>query len=383
MEDFRIEVPPRADSLETVNMLLKHMVEIGGSDMFLLGSGEVWVSRYGRKYKLTNRRLSDNEVQSLLGRIYNINAPSMLGSAKPIDTSYEFYTEQQNGDEYLRTRYRFRVNAVGCLRNSRNSLTITMRTIPSTPPHWEKYGIEKEIIDITRNLDQGLILMVGATGNGKSTALGAILRDRVEGPNSHTNFVTIEEPIEFVYDEVPTPTALITQMQVGLDVESFYHGVKNSLRMAPNVILVGEARDFETVQAALSASMTGHTVFSTVHANDIPSTFQRLVYAYPGNMQTQAKLDVLQPMSLIMAQRLIPTVDGRRTACREICSFDQADKERLLAAKDMAAEAFKLVESKGKPMVVDAYQKFKDGIISEETYKRMELNYNATKKELI
>lgn len=379
--DYTVEIPPRADNVQTLELLLKKMVTIGASDMFLLGSGEVCATLYGRVVRLTRRRLSDTEVMQLLSLIYNTSAQSLLGSQSPIDTTYEFYDQPTNSEDH-RKRYRFRVNAVGCLRSSRDSLTVTMRTIPSAPPPWQQYGIEPEVIEITSKLVQGLVLMVGGTGHGKSTALASILRERIEGPDKHSVLVTIEDPIEFTYDEIFAPAAIITQMQIGLNLKSFYHGVKNALRMAPKVILVGEARDFETVQAALSAAMTGHTVFSTVHSNDVASTFQRLVYTYPGNMQNQAKLDVLQPMSLVMAQRLVPTVDGKRTALREILTLDQADKNRLLEAKDLPSEAFRLLDANGKPMVASALEKYKEGLISRDTLKMIELNYSSVKAEL-
>lgn len=379
--DYVVEIPARADNVHTLELLLKKMVTIGASDLFLLGSGEVCATLYGRVVRLTRRRLSDTEVMHLLSLIYNTSAQSLLGSQSPIDTTYEFYDPPKNPEDPPK-RYRFRVNAVGCLRSSRDSLTVTMRTIPSAPPPWQQYGIEPEVIEITSKLVQGLVLMVGGTGHGKSTALASILRERIEGPDKHTVLVTIEDPIEFTYDEIFAPSAIISQLQIGLNLKSFYHGVKNSLRMAPKVILVGEARDFETVQAALSAAMTGHTVFSTVHSNDVASTFQRLVYTYPGNMQNQAKLDVLQPMSLVMAQRLVPTVDGKRTALREILTLDQADKNRLLEAKDLPSEAFRLLDANGKPMVASALEKYKEGLISRDTLKMIELNYSSVKAEL-
>lgn len=381
-DEFIVTIPPRADNLETVNLLLEHMVNINGSDLFLLGSSEVWCSRYGRKVKITNRRLSDNEVKSLISVIYNQNAPSMLGAGQPIDTSYEFYREKIDGFNHERIRFRFRVNAVGCLRGGRKSLTVTLRSIPSNPPHWEDLGIEPIIMETSRTLDQGLVLVVGATGNGKSTLLASILRDRIEEPDSHTNLVTIEKPIEFVFDEVNKPTSFCTQLQIGSDVNSFHEGVVNALRMAPNVILVGETRDLETTQASLEASMTGHGVFSTVHANNVPETFQRLVYVFPEDMQNQAKIDILQPMRMIVAQRLIPTVDGGRTAIREYMIFEQKHKEIMLESGNFAAAAFKMVHDEGRPMIEDATEKYREGIISEEWFKRIQSNYAALKDSL-
>lgn len=380
--EYLYPIPPRADNLQVVNNLLEHMVNIKGSDLFLLGNEYAWVSRFGRLVRVTSRKLSDTEVKNMLAMIYNQNAPSMLGAGQPIDTSHEFVIESQEGTTFSRQRFRFRVNAVGCLRNGRKSLAVTMRTIPTMPPHWEKYGVEREIIDVTRGIDQGLILVVGATGNGKSTLLASILRDRVEGPNSDTHLVTIESPIEFVYDEIDTETSFVNQLQVGSDIPSFHKGVENALRMAPKVILVGESRDLETVQASLMASMTGHAVFSTVHANSVPETFQRLVYVFPEEMQQQAKMDVLQPMKMVVAQRLVPTVDGGRTAIRELMIFDQQDKDSMMGAGNIAAQAFRLVDSHGRPMILDAQEKFKQGIISEETLKRVEANYTSMKEQV-
>lgn len=384
-DEFILKTPPRVDNIDFVNKMLEHMADINGSDLFIMGSSEVFCSRYGRKVRITDRKLTEGEAKNVISAIYNSNAMSFLGAGQPIDCSHEFYVEKKmGGDEmsFSRKRYRFRVNAVNCLREGRISLTTTIRSIPTDPPRWDVLGVEKDIIDVSRNLDQGLVLVVGATGNGKSTLLAAILRDRIEDPEGNVNLVTIEKPIEFVYDSIPKPSSFITQLQVGQHIHSFHEGVVNALRMAPNIILVGETRDLETTQASLEASMTGHGVYSTVHANNVVETFQRLVYVFPQELQTQAKVDILQPMRMIVAQRLVPTVDGKRTAIREYMVFDQQHKDRMLASKNFIAESFKLVSDHGRPMIVDAQEKYADGIISEATFKRIQANYAALKESM-
>ena len=379
-KEFILDLPPRIGSSQDAERLLEHMVNIGGSDLFLLGGTEAWVSRYGRKVPITSRSLSDTEVNALVCAMYNNNASSLLGAGRQINHAYEFFRDISDDDFIGRKRFRFRLNAVGCTRYGRKSLTLTLRTIPSTPPHWEDLGIEKEIIELTRNLDQGLVMVVGATGQGKSTVLASILRDRIERPGSNTNLVTIEAPIEFVYDDIKTVDSLCTQLQVNQDVMSFEEGVENSLRMAPDVILVGEARDFETVQASLQASISGHGVLSTAHVNTAPETFQRLVYVYPQNMQQQARIDIVQPMRMVIAQRLIKTLDGKRAAMREIMMLDQDDRDRLMGSPNISSEAFKILESKGKPMIESALKLFNDRLISEEELRRIEMNYKTMKE---
>jgi Tfp pilus assembly protein, pilus retraction ATPase PilT len=379
---FAIDVPPRVTEESTLNEILLHMENIGGSDLFLMGGSEVWMSLYGKKVRATRRRLTDKEVVALIQVIYGSNAPAKLGTGTPIDTAHEFKEEIEKDNNIEIKRHRFRVNAVSCLRGGRQSITITMRTIPTTPPSVTTIGVEEDILRACRNSDQGLILVVGATGNGKSTLLSSILRDQLEDKDGHRNLVTIESPIEFVYDDIKKPNSFITQLEVGRHVESFNGGVVNSLRMAPSTILIGEARDFETVSSAMEASVTGHVVFSTVHANSVAETFQRLVAVFPEEMQNQARYDLVQAVKLVVAQRLLPTVDGKRTAIREYLILDQDIKDYLIKADNLASAAFEMVERRGRPMMADVKKKFEQGLISPELYERQRINYEREKISL-
>lgn len=373
---YAIALPPRVNGEDSLNELLLNMEKVGGSDLFLLGGSEAWMKLHSKKVRVTKRRLTDKEVFAILQAIYGSNAPAKLGTGTPIDTSHEFKTETNTEFDVDISRHRFRVNAVSCLRSGRQSLTVTLRTIPTTPPTVGEISVEDEIINTCRTADQGLILIVGATGNGKSTLLASIIRDQLEDTNGHRNIVTIESPVEFVYDDIYKPNSFMTQMEVGRHVESFDKGVVNSLRMAPTTILIGEARDYDTVSAALEASVTGHVVYSTVHANSVAETFQRMVSVFPEEMQGQAKYDLLQAIKLVVAQRLIPTIDGRRTAIREFLMLTQEIKEEIIKSDNMAEAVFRMVELYGKPMMKDVEEKFKSGVISEDVYNRQKLNYN-------
>ncbi|MND11574.1 Twitching mobility protein [compost metagenome] len=379
VNEFIVDIPPRIDS-SILNSLLLHMENIGGSDLFVMGGSPVWVSRFGRKVQITKRAITDKETLIVLEGIYGDNAAAKLGTASPIDTSHEFKEEivSENGNVDVK-RHRFRVNGVSCMRGGRQSFTITMRTIPTSPPTVAQIKVEDAILQSCRSSDQGLILVVGATGNGKSTLLASILRDQVEDPNGHRNLVTIEHPIEFVYDDVEKPNSFITQLEVEKHIKSFHAGVVNSLRMAPTTILIGEARDYETVTSAVEASVTGHVVFSTVHANSVAETFQRLVSVFPEEMQNQAKYDIIQALKMVVAQRLIPTVDGKRTAIREYLVMNQQIKTYLVESTNLASAAFKMVEKYGRSMMQDVEDKYRDGIISSEVYERQRVNYEIAK----
>lgn len=373
--DLTIDVPPRINDESVLNEILYHMECNKGSDLFVMGGEHIWMTHYSKKAKVTKRRISDKEVISIIQSIYGSNAPSKLGTGEPIDTSHEF--RRSNDDDDILERHRFRVNAVSCLRSGRQSVTITLRSIPTMPPSITDLNVEQDVVDTCRSADQGLILVAGATGQGKSTLLASIIRDQLEDPNGHRNIVTIESPIEFVYDDIIKPSSFINQMEVGRHIQSFHRGVENTLRMAPTTILVGEMRDQETTSAAVEASITGHVVFSTLHANSVAEIFQRLVSLYPKELQPQAKYSLVQSSRLLIAQRLIPTVDGRRTPIREYLPLDQAVKDELLSAVNVTTTAFKLVEKRGHSMMVDIEEKYLQGIISKETYDRQKLNYNT------
>lgn len=379
--EYAIDLPPRVDGEDSLQSLLNQMTQSGGSDLFLMGGSDIWMSIYGKKARLSKRRISDSDAFKLIQHIYGDNAKTKLGASSPINCSYEFKKDVPGEDGRKKIeRHRFRVNAVGCLRSGRRSLTITMRTIPTTPPSVKAMGVEQEIIDVCRQSDQGLILVAGATGNGKSTLLASILRDQVEDPDGHRNLVTVEEPIEFVYDDVEKPNSFITQIEIGQGVNSFAEGVRNSLRMAPTTILIGESRDLETIKASVDASITGHVVFSTLHANSAPESLQRLISAFDEDSQEQAKMDILQALKMIVAQRLVPTTDGKRTAIREYLIFDQDMKDKLAASKNMNALLFEFMEQHGKPMIKDIEQKYADGIIAEDVYLRQKFNYERGKE---
>lgn len=366
-------LPPRLSTKVHLDMMLEMLVASKGSDLFVMGNDFAWMHVNSKKVRVTSRVLTNKEVSDILNDFYGINATAQLGAPQPINTDLEFKEDIGNGNKPI--RHRFRVNAVYGKKHGRLSTTIVIRSISANPPKAEDLDIAPEILDTCVMSQQGLILVVGGTGNGKSTTLAAILRYLLEKQDSNKHIVTIEEPIEYVYDNVVSRTSFINQLEHGRCVSSFSEGLKNSLRMAPTDILIGEARDFETISTSIEASVTGHNVYSTVHANNVAETIQRMVSAFPEALQFQGQQNLVQALKMIVAQRLVPTVDGKRVALREYLVFDKEIKDRLALSKSIATDAFKMVKAHGVTMVQDAEKYHAMGKISDETLKQIRLNY--------
>jgi defect-in-organelle-trafficking protein DotB len=305
---------------------LVHAVSLGASDITIQPDLPLIAEIYGQNYPLTRRTLSDHEVQQLLASIYGTNAIAQLSSGEDVDKLFQYSPERGKN-------FRFRMNGTSIALPGGDGLQMTLRSIPSIPKSLDELGIEQSIRNALAP-KQGLVLIVGATGSGKSTLLAAQIRELLGNADPH-KILTYESPIEFVYFDVPWRNATIAQTEIPLKLPSFERGVRNALRRKPSVILVGEARDKETVRAAVEASMTGHLVYTTVHANGVPEAIKRLVNVFePGERHAMA-FDIIDNMRLIVAQRLEPSLDGKRVALREWLEFSQSFREQLM---DMTTE---------------------------------------------
>lgn len=377
-EKYLIEIPSALSNEDDVNKILVFADDNGVSDVFIRSDDHIWASLHGRKVPLTKRKLSNNEVKVILNQINGAHSFSYLSEGSTIDRSHDF--EMSSTDENSRVRrrrYRFRLNATSYLSYGTVGVIMTFRSIPTTVPELAKMDVEDDIVRCATQTDQGLILVCGATGNGKSTLLAGIIGSMLQDPNGHRNIITIEKPIEFVYDSIEKPTSWITQSEVGQSLKSFAHGVENALRMAPNTILVGEARDYETISSAINASMTGHTCFSTVHSNTVPETIPRMVGAYPAELRDQAKNSLNDAMKMIIVQRLIPSADGKRVALRSYLEFTDEVREVIaITPLDQITKRIReLTNEKGQSMVESARKHLEAGRITKEWFERVRVNY--------
>tara|TARA_B100001245_G_C22894429_1_gene431543 strand:- start:6792 stop:7943 length:1152 start_codon:yes stop_codon:yes gene_type:complete len=367
-----VVIPARMSGIEDLNFLLDHLVKSGGSDLFLCGDDYAWIRKNSKLVRVTKRVITAKEVMDMLVSFYGINATAKLGMPEPIDIDLD-YKEKISANRVI--RHRFRVNAVYAKINGRLVPDLTIRSIASQPPSASDLGIEDEVLKICKNSQQGLFLMVGSTGNGKSTTLAGIIRYMVEDESANRKMVTIEKPIEYVYEDIDKPSSIIRQFQVGQCVSDFSEGLRNALRQDPDDILIGEARDLETISLATEACVTGHFVLSTVHANSVSETIPRMTNPFEPSMQHKIQQDLIQAMQMIVAQRLVPTLDGKRTALREYLIFTPEVKMILSKSKNIAQDVKRLTFELGVPMFKSALNAYEDGKISKETLEKIRFNY--------
>ncbi len=362
MNEFLYPQEPIRLNIDILNEMLIHCVKLGASDITLQTNEAIIAEVFGRLKKVSRRRLSNTEVSDVLNAMYGPNATALIMSGKDIDTHYEIRPNRTD-------RYRFRINGTGCQVEGHDGIQITARTIPTDPPTLDSMNLPSNILDAVTP-EQGVVYVTGATGSGKSTLLAAIIRSIAEDAESNRKILTYEAPIEFVFDNVEKISSIVSQSEIPRHLPSFAAGVRNALRRKPRLILVGEARDPETIGAVMEAAMTGHPVYTTLHSNSVAETIRRLVITFPPEERQGRTIDIIETVRLVISQRLVPTVDGKRVALREYLIFNEEVRDILLETDilNITQVVRKLVREHGQTMEADANEKLKVGVITERQY---------------
>ncbi|MCR5662587.1 MAG: PilT/PilU family type 4a pilus ATPase [bacterium] len=270
------------------------LTELGGSDVHFASNVAPTIRVNGILHQLPEEPLSEIDIEDMMREILPINEYRRLQKEKNIDFALDYGTPEEGGP------WRFRGNAY----YQKNGPNIVMRYIRNEVPTLESLGLPADLARLTKH-HQGLVLATGQAGCGKTSTLAALINLINEDRPVH--IITVEDPIEFVH----TPKrALINQRQVGRDVESFALALKGALREDPDVILVGELRDLETISLAITAAETGHLVFGTLHTNSAAKTIDRLIDAFPIDQQAQIRTMLSESLRGVVAQQLIPNIDG-------------------------------------------------------------------------
>ena len=282
---------------EQLNRYLKTLVAHGGSDLHIKAGAVPRVRVNGVLRKLGNEPLDPEAVKTLVREITTAEQYVQLKERKSLDMAY-----------ILDEKNRFRVN----IFYQMDGLSIVMRLIPVRIPGFEELRLP-EVLKSFADKGRGLVLVTGVTGSGKSTTLAAILNRINERYNKH--IITLEDPIEFVHRD---KKCLINQRAIGQDSNSFRDALPAALREDPDIILVGEMRDVETIDLALHAANTGHLVFSTLHTLDAKETINRVIGMFPEEEQNRVRLSLASVLAGVVSQRLVPTLDGGRIAAVEV-----------------------------------------------------------------
>ena len=304
---------------ETVDGLLAWAAQRGASDICLQSGRPAYIEMDGVFRPATAGTAETADLLRISERIYGPTAEGVLRSGRDLDFSWEVRTGS--------VRRRFRVNAAPVEAWGALALNLTFRSLPGSPPTLRALGVEPELCRAWRE-PEGLALVTGVPGSGKSTLLAAGIRQLVE--EGCGRIQCYEAPIEFVYDELPQAAALVSSSEVGRHCDSFAAGVRSSLRRRPAAVIVGEARDRETIEAVLRAADTGIAVYTTAHTVGVAATLRRLIAELPVERREERAAVLSDTVRWVVSQVLVANPRGGRTALREFLEFDAALRSKLM-----------------------------------------------------
>lgn len=280
-----------------VQPLFKLMVEKKASDLFFTCFAPVKIKIDGKIMPVNKLELTPKMVKQAAMELMDENQLEEFSREMEIDFAL---SKAKLG--------RFRVNVF----HQRGNIGMVLRYISSELPELDDLNMPQNLKELIM-FRRGLIMMVGSTGCGKSTTLAGMINYRNERTSSH--ILTIEDPIEFLH---PNKRSIVNQREIGIDTKSYARALKSAMREAPDVILIGEIRDRESMEAALNLAGTGHLVITTLHSNNAPETLDRIINMFPQDQHRQVYMDLSQYLRAIISQRLVRSNDGKRVAAVEV-----------------------------------------------------------------
>ena len=289
--------------------VLNYAVENNISDIHISPNLPIFFRLYG-ELEFVGSKIAPNDIQLISQQILSLDQQEQLLVKKSVDFAHT-----------SKAKHRFRGN----FYRTRKGLTLALRLIPDVIPEFETLGLPLSVLKDIMGLQNGLVLIVGATGHGKSTTLASVIKHRATKKAEH--IITLEDPIEFLID---SDQSVIHQRALGDDIISFGHGLESALREDPDVLLVGEMRDLDTITAALAAAETGHIVFSTLHTNNAPETINRIIDAFPVDKQSQIRTQLATTLRMVVSQKLLPQANGKgRVLAYELMKVNYAIKNHI------------------------------------------------------
>lgn len=295
--------------------LLEKTLELGGSDVYIIPGAHVTTKVNETMHTLSEERLGTAECGELLKQIYELAYHrDMDRLTTEGDDDFSFGLAQVG---------RFRCNSF----KQRGTMAAVLRVVPFELPDARKLGIPEAVLNLGM-LKRGMVLVTGPAGSGKSTTLSCII-DRIN-TECMGHIITLEDPIEFIH---PHKKCLVTQREIMNDTRTFAYALRSALRQAPDVILLGEMRDFETIQTALTAAETGHLLLSTLHTIGASKTIDRIIDSFPATQQAQVRMQLSLVLKAVVSQQLIPTTDGGIVPAFEVMMVDNAISNMIREGK--------------------------------------------------
>lgn len=346
-----------------INDLLLWATNCGMSDLCLRSGLPAWMRLHGTWRAVSYRPITTDELLLALERLTKNNSVSAMIKSGQSDYDFAHEIEEMRG-----VRRRFRGNATPVADGYSTGVKIVFRAIPSVPPALETLKVEQGILDHATPAN-GLVLVTGVMGSGKSTLLAAILRDIIEKGGRHV--ATYEAPIEFDFDAIPNAGGPVSQSTIPDHLKSFLTATRNSTRTAPDVVLVGESRDPETLRGMIESAEIGVAAYSTVHTRSVPETLSRIINVFPFSERLQLTATLLSSLRLIVSQRLVPTADNKgRFALREYLAFTPEIRETLLDTplERLILKTEELLPVHGQTVQQAAAKAFEEGQLTQDKY---------------
>ena len=345
--------------------ILKEAAESGASDIFVVSGVPVTFKEDGHQRRGQSEMLLPDSVARIVGEIYEISKRSRKNLDAGIDDDFSFAIPGMG---------RFRVNVF----RQRGSLAAVIRVIKFGLPDPAKLGIPETVLSLADN-KKGLVLVTGAAGTGKSTTLACMI-DRIN-QRRDGHIITMEDPIEYIHRH---NRSIVTQREISIDSPGYLESLRSALRESPDVILLGEMRDYDTISAAITAAETGVLLLSTLHTPSAANTISRILDVYPPDQQKQVKIQLAQILKGVVCQQLVPSVDGGQIAVFEVMKTTTAisnmireDKLHQLESAMQAGAADGMCTMDGSLLRL-----YKEGRITKDTALISCVNYENMVKRL-
>lgn len=349
-----------------LNDILKQAIEEHASDVFIVAGLPVSFRKNGTISQLNDQRLLPHDTEELLTEIYeHAEQRQMVSLHDRGDDDFSFAIPGLS---------RFRVSAY----KQRGALSAVIRIITFELPHIEDLGLPDSVIHLADS-GKGMVLVTGPAGSGKSTTLACMIDQINRTQQKH--IITLEDPLEFLHRH---NKSIVSQREINVDTENYVTALRAALRQSPDVILLGEMRDYETINVAMTAAETGHLLLSTLHTIGAANTIDRIIDVFPANQQRQIAVQLSMVLNAVVSQQLVPTVDGKVVPALEVMTVTPAIRNMIRENKVHQIDGLLYSSAKEDMISMDSslMQLYRQGTISKDTALKYATNPEMLVKKL-